>query len=78
MVVCVNVTHFEILLICEPIGLELARKELRSKIFWSHQLAFAIKGAGTNMKVVGHVSIRREAPEKNFYRAPPTFYTVPP
>ena len=36
------------------------------------------KGAGTNMKVVGHVSIRREAPEKNFYRAPPHFlYSAP-
>jgi len=39
------------------------------------------KGAGTNMKVVGHVSIRRirrEAPEKFFYRAPPLFIQCPP
>ena len=45
---------------------------------FTNQPAGFTKGAGTNMKVVGHVSIRREAPEKNFYRAPPTFYTVPP
>ena len=36
------------------------------------------KGAGTNVKVVGHVSIRREALEKIFFIVPPTFYTVPP
>ena len=30
------------------------------------------------MKVVGHVSIRREAPENFFYRAPPHFlYSAP-
>ena len=40
--------------------------------------AHGAKGAGTNMKVVGHVSIRREAPEKIFLSCPPTFYTVPP
>ena len=35
------------------------------------------KGAGTNMKVVGHVSIRREAPQKIFYRAPHFLYSAP-
>ena len=39
---------------------------------------YLCKGAGTNMKVVGHVSIRRKAPEKFFYRAPPLFIQCPP